>query len=349
MPEATEVLSVPQAYGILDNAIRYGIYMTRVNILGCPFVIRALPEAEFNFLRSRVEGLGYYAAMNTIAAACLVSVAGINVLPIACTAPEELWPLLDAMPRGVSRILAEKHIDIRNRLYKASEYWEGFCHSNHSRRLWSTRDLDPYTSKFSGVHGQDLTSPYDIMTYWVLYNKAVDKRQASDEAHSLALIAASGSNPKGVKQVLDKKSKETEHRETERKVIVLSGTRDKVVDDQARARDGWAGNLDTSEQLLGEFERMAKGEKDKHDLFIEWFRNNERRKKLEEQEEKRLRAALAAKHRADMAQTQGQTTVLGVSNALMMAHVTGQKSISDIAKESSQDKILIRRPSRRRG
>lgn len=337
-------MDVAEAYGVIDRVLVDGVYLARAELGGFPFIIRALSEAEFEFLRNSIQGLPYDQIVLHIASSCLVSVGGHNVMDYVKKDRHSLFEMMTDLPSNFPGAIAEMHSDLRSRLNEASQFWEGFCSSNYSRRLWRIRE-ENVGPKFSGIPGFEDVPRYTLQYYWSMYNRQIDFREERSHQYQMALIQASAMNPKGAEKLMNRRTRELEDLEQERKQLVFAGIRAKLDDLKQAELDGWAGRITSTDQLIKEFKRMSSGEKDKHDQFIEEYKEKKRREReayIQEQVEKARKAMEYRKNRSS-----SDTVVLGLTPEMINKRLKGEDltSIKEAAQSLVRDKVLIKRPS----
>ncbi len=336
-------MEVAEAYGVIDRVLTDGVYLARADLGGLPVIIRALSEAEFEFLRNSIQGLPYDKLVLHLASSCLVSIAGHNVLDYVKKDRYTIFDLMESFPSNFPGAIAEMHSELRSRLNLASQFWEGFCSSNYSRRLWRIRE-ENVGPRFSGIPGLEDTPRYTIQYYWSMYNRQIDFRDERSHQYQMTLIQASAMNPKGAEKLMNRRSRELEDLEVERKQLVIAGIRSNLEDLKAADLDGWAGRITSTDQLIKEFKRMAEGEKDKHDQFIEEYKEKKRREReayIQEQVDKARKALEYRNKKSNM-----DTVVLGLTPEMIKRRLKGEdlSSVKEAAESLSKDKVLIKRP-----
>jgi hypothetical protein len=339
------MMDVAEAYGIIDRALVDGLYLGSITLGKVPIVIRALSEQETEYLRISIQGLPYDKLIAHIAAACIVSVAGHNLVDMSATDRTTLLGIMENLPPNFPAAIAEAHNELRSRLNEASSFWEGFCSTSYSRRLWRIRK-EKVGPAFSGVPGASFIPLYSIQAYWVMYNNQMDQRDERGFQYQMALLQASATNPKGAEKLINRRNREVEDQEEERRKLVFAGIRSELDTIKERELDGWAGKITSNDQLIKEVKRMAEGVKDKHDLFIEEFREKQRQERIRKLEEEMEKARKAMQYRQQRANT--ETVVLGLTPELIRRRLRGEnlESVKEAVESLAKDKVLIKRPNK---
>jgi hypothetical protein len=125
-------------------------------------------------------------------------------------------------------------------------------------------------------------------------NKNLDEEEAYAKDFNLALIVASAYNGKGAKSM--SRTFEAHRKELDelREEIAKYGYDKRRETEEKKIADGWSAPLRTKEDLVKELYREMSGDKDKHDLFIErWMQQQkdaaEEAKRLTEERQKEFR------------------------------------------------------------
>ncbi len=173
-------------------------------------------------------------------------------------------------------------VDIANKAHdtfiNSIKYLEGFCYTDRSRNLWRTyMGQLPNTGSYHGIPGAANVGLCNVQENWIIVNRGMDQEDEYEMLFKLALMVTSGFAGKGAKDLGSKfdfhKKELTELRE---EIAKYGYDKKRVV--KKKKKEQWAQPLRTREDLVRELNRQMAGKKDRHDLFInEWIDEQEKR------------------------------------------------------------------------
>lgn len=268
-------MDVSEAYENLERIIIYGFLSVKISYNGHDLLIKNITDKEYHQMQMLRSGR---IKTNTLSLAfCTVSVDGINFLE---NRNENLNQLINFY-RALPTIFALKIVGALNELnetyIESLDFLEGFCYSKRSRYLWSV--IDPYNrSSYTGIRGLDVIGINSAVESWININKRMDGEENYSREFNNTVLIVGASNYKSAKML----SKNYENSETElkelRDEICKYGYDKKRIEENNKKRDDWTAPLSSREDLVRELYRQMSGQKDKHDLYIDQWMENQKKK-----------------------------------------------------------------------
>jgi hypothetical protein len=161
---------------------------------------------------------------------------------------------------------------------ESSRFLEGYCFTEESRVEWSCAKARAKLA--NNIYNTDSA----IVEQWAVINTRIDEEDNHDRELDNALFIAASFNPKGVKSTANSIRLEKSKRRKEREEIAKYGFSKRRVEANEN-NDKWSKPLVTNEDLVRELNRSIRGEKDKHDLYIEeWLKRKDEAAKRREKE-----------------------------------------------------------------
>lgn len=267
-----DALDVTKAYKIIERVISQGHDLVGLSLKGCSYVLRTLSSAEETEVQVRagMDSLLAHRYAWTMAYSTL-SIAGVDCLRIRDEdVLQELYRHYLAMPSATFSKMYEAALDLTIRQDTASTLFGGYLYTPQSRFMWeSFRSSGGRWGVASPGAGTSL-----LRELWVRGNVMLDQEDASKSQWDVAMFLASAQNPKGAKDSATRLKSGRELQEAERKELARYGSRenrDLILDVVRGEQEHWTSELSTREDILGELDRQMRGEKDKHDLFVEEY------------------------------------------------------------------------------
>jgi len=210
----------------------------------------------------------------------LLMINGDNLLLRRRENIHDLYDIMLELPYMIFSRFMNKMSELRKDSMESVKYLEGFCYTNKSRNLWrNLGGMPPNDEKVTGFPGTSELGLNVFQKNWILVNNSLDQEEKYNENFSLAILIASSMNQKGSKKVSDDHNNKVRDIKEKRKKIAESGYLDVKKEWKP---DGWSAPVDTAEELVAELERQMSGKKDKHDVFIDKYMNNLRKKAEDE-------------------------------------------------------------------
>lgn len=280
-----------EAYSILHDLIFKGFIVSEMS-LNRRIVFKTVNDAEFDMVRILS---GDNEKQNQLFNSCFLTfslfcVDGDMILPNRSRRFTEIRNLFLGMPTAfLSRIIKNLNI-LRNTVSEATDFLEGFCYTNLSRKIWKTLGgMAVYNEQATGVPGSSEMGQNVHQEMWAYINRSIDEDDSYDRQFNLSVMIASASNPKGASHIRNQHTTSMKSVEDRRTSLAKMGKSDA----REWRPDGWSAPVDTVEQLVQELERQMQGKKDRHDQFMDEYMQ-----KLHNQAEKRAKEAEARIKRA---------------------------------------------------
>jgi hypothetical protein len=193
---------------------------------------------------------------------------------------ENLWKIVELYKKASALFVLRvvEAINELNQTYADSlNFLEGFSYSPRSRYLWSV--IDPYNrSSFTGLRGIDLIGINSVIENWISINKRLDEEQEYGSNLNNTLLIVGASNYKSAKMLSKNYEKHVEELKELRDDIHKYGHDRKRVEENDKKRESWTAPLVSREDLVKELYRQMDGKKDKHDLYIDqWIEDQKKR------------------------------------------------------------------------
>lgn len=328
--EPSNALDVTKSYKVIERVISQGYDLIGISLHGARYVLRTLSSAEETEVRVRssLSGTAAHRYAWTMAYSTL-SIAGVDCLRMR--SEDVLQDLLQhylLMPSAVFSKVYEAALDLTLRQDEASSLFGGYLYTSQSRFMWES--FRSSGGRWGVLYPDAGTSLLREM--WVRGNVLIDQEDASKAQWDVALFLASAQNPKGAKDSSTRLKSSRETQETERKELALYGSRenrDLILDVVRGEQEHWTSDLATREDILGELDRQMRGEKDKHDLFVEeYFRKQAElyaaRKAAQDaaQEAARLKARekRGERFQGSRQATEAELAALGLGSSVVTVH-----------------------------
>jgi len=266
-------MDVEEAYDIIERIVVNGFLTAEMRIEGSYVVMKNMTDREFFMLDLFRDSSNFNDDIVCKLSFCTYSIDGNSFL----TRREEVVPVLMDLYKGASiSILASMNMAVRGiseRYYEVLEYLEGFCYTDRSRYLWKVY-------KEGGlfvVPGSAVTGLNAVQENWAIVNRQLDSEEEYEREFNLALMVASSFNGKGAR-VIGRNFETSKNEAAElRKEIARHGYNRKRVEQEKKQAE-WTAPLRSREDLVRELYRQMRGEKDKHDLFMDKWMQKQRDK-----------------------------------------------------------------------
>ena len=270
-------MEVGIAYDNIEKILTYGFLMARISIKDHDLLIKNITDKEIQNLRSLIGGENSLKFNMYTIAYCLAFIDGKSVLENRHESIPDLVEYLRSLPHAlIIKIL--KAINSVNIDYsKSVSFLEGYSYTQRSRYLWSF--FDPYNrSSYLGIRGLDDVGLNSLQENWIAINKRLDEEDTYDKEFNNAILIVSASNGKGAQNL--QKNYNSRRRELKelRDEISTYGYDRKREEENDKKRDQWTAPLNSKEDLVRELYRQMSGKKDRHDLYMDKWVENQKRK-----------------------------------------------------------------------
>lgn len=304
-----------EAYQVLADLIQKGFLAQAVTIGDHRLIFKTINEREYQLIRMFAGGDGnlfnqYFLAYS------LLMLDGRYVLHNREDRIYEYKDMFTQFPKVIYARILEELSKIRTQAFDAMKYLEGYTYTRSSRYSWKTMyGKTPISEEYTGIPGSSKIGLNVHQESWIYINRSMDEEEQYNHRFSMAILVASASNPKGSKQIRSKHEAAVNDAEEKRRKLAIAG----YIDTKKKwTSEGWAAPVDTAEELLAELDRQMRGEKDRHDIFMENYLRS-----LRENAEARVQAAKqrieeARKKNEDMPDLDGSVRVLSPKEAEQM-------------------------------
>lgn len=314
---------VQDAYDNLEKIITqgflcYGAYFNKHN-----FVMKTLTDKEAKNIRFYVprespDNIFYRLAFSTF------MLDGINYI----NRRENITEVADFYRRVPSLLafeLLHKIDNMQEEYIKSLKFFEGFCYTDRSRFIWKMLNKsNPIDKDFIGITGVSKLGLNSVQENWIIINQNIDKEEEYEVQFQLSVLVASSFNSKGAKSVTQNYQFHKNEQEQHRKDIAKYGYDKKRVIEEKK-KNKWTSPLKTKEDLVRELNRQMRGEKDLHDLFIEkWIK--EQKRKAEEAKEAVMKKQIMYRKKIDSISDENVEGSSMVSNEKMRDILSDKKN-----------------------
>lgn len=276
-----------EAYSFLVDFINQGFITLGLVYKDFNVVLKSLTDIEVNYLKVK-NNVSRYDLVPPIDRLIYSThfLGGFDVLHNRSENISLISEFYDSLPASLVGRVLQKVDDLFLTFVDCNRYIEGFCFTSQSRGIWYSKKISMNSGIVGDPTGHFLNNV--IRDKWVASNVSLDVEEIENRETDLAFFVASAHNPKGVKSASNSLKSQRDKRSKERSEIAESGYSLKRVNERKK-ENTWSKPLVTGEDLVRELARVSKGEKDKHDLFIDqWIQSKiDRSKVLEIKREER--------------------------------------------------------------
>jgi len=266
-------------YDDIQELVEIGYLTHNLVIQGVPIILRSLFPQEAKEITLQSYGMSFIKYQQYIVARSLFSVRG-QVICERWVSPE-LVALVETLP---SAILSRLYYEIQGLLSRYSRCFklvEGFSYEPHSRTLWFSNGRAIPKNPFGLENG--------IQQLWQVLNHYDDLRDHHEENWSNTKFLGSAFSPKGLKKIYqkDKDSKREEKARREKKIqeCIAKYLGHYIPTDQEKQDTPVLVSAKSEEELMEEYHRWIRGEKDRHDLIVDDYKNKIRQKMADQKQE----------------------------------------------------------------
>lgn len=337
-------MEVKEAYDLIGSIIIKGFIQSKFSCGELFCVLKSISDKEYGLLDNYVRPEDKSGSSASKLAVSTYFLNGINMIPDRDTKIQQMISFYKNLPVTIISRMISVVEDLHYTFLEAIEYLEGFCYTKYSRVLWKSIGLSVSSGmNVSGIQGSEVFGINNIQENWILINRGMDDEEAYGRDFHLSTMVASSFNPKGVKVISNNFEFHRKEVEEARKDIAKYGYDKKRIEEQRRENE-WTAPIKTREDLVRELNRQMRGEKDKHDQFIDvWI---ERQKKQAEdtklrieEEQKAFRAKLDEKFSSINVEESAPVSSEYVEEIMKKRRVTSA-SIESVDKIQDKDKFI---------
>lgn len=267
----------PEVYKDVEPLLFRGFLHVAAEINGVNFVFKSLNHHEFELLKLMVPTEDFTRKSlkkfyNHFLAHTVFMIEGVNTL----TNREEMIPyavkFFEEFDSNATSRLIRILSELNKRANRAVTLTEAYAMENVSRLRWAQfRGLDLTSTAVTGVQGTSRLGLNWAQLSWIAINRYEDLRETSEREWENAKFIASAMAGKGMNKV---HNQDRRRRESERQERVER--RDKILRTAILGETPVKSNIPgatliaarTAEDLLEQYRRDLKGEKDWHDNYV---------------------------------------------------------------------------------
>jgi hypothetical protein len=269
-------MDVKEAYKLIDSIVAKGFLSEKISVGGHSFVLKNITDKEYGLLKDIYPDEKSSETFLRKLCYCIVFLDDINFLVRRKGGFFDVTSLLRKFPEPAIRRLL-KAVNALNEVYiEAIDFLEGFCYTPRSRYLW--RVLDPYNrDAFTGIEGSNIVGLNSVQENWIAINKKLDEEEDYGKQFNMALMITSSNNHKSAKKISRNYDFHKKELDELRQEIAKYGYNKRRVEEQQRKAQ-WTPPINSREDLVRELYKQMRGEKDRHDIFIEQWIEKQRQK-----------------------------------------------------------------------
>jgi len=281
------------AYAIIDRIIVNGFLTAEMRVDGSYIVMKNMSDRESLMLDMFRDAENVLDDIACRLSFCTFSVDGMNFLPSRAEAMPALMGFWREAPTSLVVATNMAVQGISERYLEVISYLEGYCYTDKSRYLWRVYK----EGGLFAVPGAVALGLNAVQENWAVVNRSLDDEDDYNKDFNLSLMVASSFNSKGAKVISrNYDTKRTELLELRAEIAKWGYDRKRVEEEKKQSE--WTVPLRSREDLVRELYRQMRGEKDKHDLFMEKWMQKQR----ERAEQVKQRAIERAKQWREKAQ-----------------------------------------------
>lgn len=263
-------------YTDVEALVTVGFLTHTVLVQGVPVTFRSLTDAAVVRLRQRLHRKITVLEWRRLLLAASTHAVGSLVVPLDDTNAEYVLyrDLYSALPLPYVTALTSVLDGFGRRVTRALALVEAYCYEPYSRALWR------------GVVGLHNPVHNAVCRVWRSFNLAEDERTADFMQWEHTRMVVSSMSSKGAKHLLNEEKKIKQQEQNRRNTIIEQAVTRILSGSQAAEENVVTVTLDgetfdvprimsarTADELMGEMERAAKGEKDYHDKVVERYKD----------------------------------------------------------------------------
>ena len=298
---------VDDAYRLLEKIITSGFLTVGVNLKGTYIVLKNISDKE-------LINIGYYSRPNTYSnflyKLCFSTfcIDGENVLFNREVKLDDLKEFYNGIPSISIPYIAKVLKELNDKYLKSIDFLEGFCYTRRSRYIWNLWNVK---ENINGIAGSENLGLNYVQENWIAINKNIDKEESYEKDFNLSILVASSMNPKGAKSISVKYDARKEELQQLRDDIAKYGYDKKRIEDQEKDKNAWTAPIKGRDDLVRELHKQMRGEKDKHDLYIERWMERQKEKAEEAKEAVKLKQQVFREklHEIDLTQMEASRPV----------------------------------------
>jgi len=269
-------IGVEEAYAVLERIVVNGFLTAEIRPAGSYVVLKNMTDRESGMLDLFRDPAKPFEDVCCKLALCTFSVDGQCFMASRAEAIPSLMVFWRDAPVSLVSSAVDAVQGINDRYYDVLRFLEGFCYTSRSRYLWRVYKEGALFS----VPGGLAAGMNAVQENWAIVNRELDNEAEYEKDFNLSLMISSSFNAKGAKTIARTYEASRVEAEELRCEIAKWGYDKKRVEEEKRQAE-WTAPLRSREDLVRELYRQIRGEKDKHDLFIDkWMEKQRERAEL---------------------------------------------------------------------
>lgn len=258
-------------YADVETLLIRGFLSQTLNVFGRSLTIRSLFPDEMTDAVRCSFGKGQLAYKRWIVAHSIYALDGF----VFHSNTPFVFSQVERFPKRLFARLFSEIVGLTSRYHKAMEITQAFSYETYGRQYWQTYRGIP-TNPFGLVNG--------IQTVWQFVNVIEDDFQNSEMHWNHAKFIASAMSPKGVKKQNGKDETRKRKMKSDREEYIEKALRYQLTNDDSDKP--LLISAKTDEQLMEEYHRWVRGEKDEHDLIVQNYKDRIRQGMADRQAER---------------------------------------------------------------
>lgn len=296
-------MTVQSAYDNLERIITYGFMSVRVQWGDSWLLLKNITDKEYTSSEMLRDTADPTQEFMYLLAYCTVFIGNHNILVDRSEKLGDLLSFYHRMPTVFLNKLKDTIQKINTEYIDSLKFLEGFCYTDRSRYLWRVLGVGS-RSLYMGIPGLDGVGTNSVQENWFIVNRRLDEEDVYEKDFNLSTLVASSMNAKGTKSITRVYEARKKELEELREDIAKYGYDKKRVEEQKKKAE-WTAPVKSREDLVRELYKQMRGEKDRHDLFIEsWMtaqkEKAEEAKRSAEAHQKEFRESLKEVDLSDM-------------------------------------------------
>jgi hypothetical protein len=211
---------------------------------------------------------------------------------------------------------------------------EAFSYEQESRTLWYTQGRSLNDNPFGRFNG--------IQGIWRLYNLYEDMREDYEASWNNTKFLGSAFSPKGLKKIYEKDKQQKRSDKANREKVIREGIAkyagNYVEESEETQRTPIMVSAKTEKELMEEYHRWVRGEKDAHDLLVEEYKQKIKGKMSDEKKsyEQKIQDL------EHLPETRGVFSATEVATKEQLAAAGFKKKVGTIQGESQRNRLYNR-------
>lgn len=319
-------------YKDIRDILEAGFLTHNLFVRGVPLTLRSLfpQEAKEILLQSYGQTLQVY--KDYVVARSLYMVHGIVLSEEHVSS--EFFELVQELPLLIRHRLYCEVQGLMVRYSKCFSLVEGFSFESESRTMWFTLGKNVSTNIFGHING--------IQGIWQLYNIYEDMKESYEVEWNNTKFLGSAFSPKGLKKIYEKdkqqKRSEKSKREQTIRTCIAKYMGTYVEENEEGDTTPLMVSAKTEEELMEEYHRWVRGEKDRHDLIVDEYKAKIKNKMSEQKEEQQERMEALK----DVTEQRGIFSATGVATQEQLEQAGFTKGVRTLQGESQRNRLYNR-------